>query len=265
MEKIVLYFVIIFFSNTIGAISGMGGGVIIKPMLDALSGDTLIIIGFYSSLAVFIMSIVSTLKNLSKPDVRNLVRWSEILTFALGSLAGGRLGDWLFNEFRRGLHNDSVVNLIQIVVLVVVLCVSLALSKPGHFKLSGRVKMGLFVIAGIFLGTISTFLGIGGGPINVALLIFVFSFSSKKAVLYSIVCIFFSQLMKLGTNLPQLASMGLNGGVITAIVIAAILGGYTGATITTHITNKQVLGFYKLVVVFVIGLNIVNGINLLKL
>ncbi|ETY72981.1 hypothetical protein LFAB_14365 [Lactiplantibacillus fabifermentans T30PCM01] len=263
MGKIGLYFIIIFFANTIGAVSGMGGGVIIKPLLDAFSGDRLATIGFYSSLAVFVMAIVSTAKNMSKPATKKLLDWTEVTCFAVGSLMGGSLGDFVFNAFRRWLLNEPLVNLIQIGVLVIILVISLIMSKPGKYEFGKIVRQLLFVVSGIFLGALSTFLGIGGGPINVALLIYVFSFSSKKAVLYSIVCIFFSQLMKLLVNLPFINGLGLSISIVVTIMIAAILGGYTGATITNKISDRQVLIFYKLVVIFVIGLNIFNGMKLI--
>lgn len=42
------YFIIIVFANTVGAISGMGGGVIIKPLLDFMGKSPLSAINFYS-------------------------------------------------------------------------------------------------------------------------------------------------------------------------------------------------------------------------
>jgi len=57
-----IYFTVILLSNTIGAISGMGGGVIIKPVLDLINFHSLTSIAFYSSIAVFTMSIFSTYK-----------------------------------------------------------------------------------------------------------------------------------------------------------------------------------------------------------
>ncbi|MDK6258781.1 TSUP family transporter [Aerococcus urinae] len=52
--------IIILIANTIGSISGMGGGVIIKPMLDFINIHSPKEISFFSSLAVFTMSIIST-------------------------------------------------------------------------------------------------------------------------------------------------------------------------------------------------------------
>ena len=58
--KVILYVVVILLANTIGAISGMGGGVIIKPALQIFNWDSVLTINFYSSVAVFTMAVSST-------------------------------------------------------------------------------------------------------------------------------------------------------------------------------------------------------------
>ncbi len=63
-SQLLIYPIVILIANTIGAISGMGGGVIIKPALQIFDLDSVLIINFYSSVAVFTMSITSTLKQL---------------------------------------------------------------------------------------------------------------------------------------------------------------------------------------------------------
>ncbi|WP_062532042.1 hypothetical protein [Jeotgalibaca dankookensis] len=59
MGIVVLYFVVVLLSNTIGALSGIGGGVIIKPALDAVGAHDLTNISFFSGVAVFVMAVVS--------------------------------------------------------------------------------------------------------------------------------------------------------------------------------------------------------------
>lgn len=56
MPIAVIYFLIIFCASTIGSISGMGGGVIIKPALDFIGYHSLSSITFYSSVAVLTMA-----------------------------------------------------------------------------------------------------------------------------------------------------------------------------------------------------------------
>ncbi|KRM23665.1 sulfite exporter TauE/SafE family protein [Latilactobacillus graminis] len=259
MGKIVLYVMIILFSNTIGAISGMGGGVIIKPVLDLLSGDPLVAINFYSSFAVFIMSIVSTGKGL-KRGVR--IDWHEALFLSAGSIIGGKLGDGGFILLSKILQNDHSLNLIQIIIVVIALVLALLFSKSGGFHFNKQITYFLFVLSGLALGMLSTFLGIGGGPINVAVIIYLFGFEPKKAAFYSIISIFFSQLIKLLTNLSHVSDLGLNVSLLPGIAIAAIIGGYLGAVISCRLTNRTVLSIYRAVVVCVIGLNVYNGIML---
>ena len=42
-----LYFFVIVIANTIGAISGMGGGVLIKPTFDLIGAHSVVAISFY--------------------------------------------------------------------------------------------------------------------------------------------------------------------------------------------------------------------------
>ncbi|MFC6177602.1 sulfite exporter TauE/SafE family protein [Companilactobacillus huachuanensis] len=262
MNKIILYVLVIVFSNTVGAISGMGGGVIIKPVLDALSHDPLVAINFYSSFAVFVMSIVSTIKN-TKQNID--FNWGEVLYLSMGSLFGGKLGDWLFMLLQGVLNNDQRLNLIQIIVVVVSLVLALLFAKKSGWQFSKRMTTILFILSGVFLGTLSTFLGIGGGPINVALLIFLFNFDAKNAAIYSIASIFFSQFMKLSSLVPVLHKLPIDLHLLPFIMISAIVGGYLGSTISAKVSNKFVLGLYKVVVIFVIGLNVYNGLVILNI
>ncbi|MQS76466.1 sulfite exporter TauE/SafE family protein [Lactobacillus halodurans] len=261
MNKTVLYILIIVFSNTIGAISGMGGGVIIKPVLDAFSGDPLIAINFYSSFAVFIMSIVSTFKN-AKKDIE--INWWEILYLSMGSLIGGKFGDWIFMYLKTLLKSDNILNLVQIIIVIISLILALIYTKSSGWKFSNKKKNVLFLLSGVFLGTSSTFLGIGGGPINVALLIFIFNFGAKRAAIYSIASIFFSQFMKLVSLTTSLTKLPIDLKLLPFILIAAVLGGYLGSTISNKVSNKFVLILYKIVVIFVIGLNFYNGVTILN-
>ncbi len=54
----VLYFQLALVANAVGSVSGMGSGVIIKPVLDFVGHDSVVAISFYSTVAVFTMSLV---------------------------------------------------------------------------------------------------------------------------------------------------------------------------------------------------------------
>ena len=57
------YFLICVTATTLGAISGIGGGVIIKPVMDALGGMSVSTISFLSGCTVLAMSVVSVLRS----------------------------------------------------------------------------------------------------------------------------------------------------------------------------------------------------------
>ena len=57
---------IIFLANTIGAVSGMVGVVIIKPLLDVIGLHSVAAISFYSAIEVFAMAVVSTSRQMKQ-------------------------------------------------------------------------------------------------------------------------------------------------------------------------------------------------------
>ncbi|MBQ8765208.1 MAG: sulfite exporter TauE/SafE family protein, partial [Clostridia bacterium] len=58
----IIYFLLALFATTIGSLTGMGGGVIIKPLMDVLGDFDVQTIGVISSITVFSMAIVSVIK-----------------------------------------------------------------------------------------------------------------------------------------------------------------------------------------------------------
>ncbi len=253
-----IYFVIIVLSNTIGAVSGMGGGVIIKPVLDTLGIHPLGAITFYSSVAVFTMSISSTYKQL-KNGVK--VNWSQSLFISIGSVVGGVAGSKLFVFLLDFYGNEREVQLIQIVLTVVSLVLVLIYTL-GNGKTLQLKQPVAYLLVGLFLGGFSTLLGIGGGPINVSLLVVCFGLTMKDATVYSIVTIFFSQLAKL-------VEVGFSTGfgiydltMLFAIIPAALIGGYLGGVLSGKISDKAVSKIFIMVVIGVIFINIINGVKL---
>lgn len=251
----IIYFFVVLCANIIGSMSGMGGGVIIKPIMDSLGRSGLLAINFYSSFAVFIMSIVSTYKQY-KNGIN--IQWGQALRLAAGSMIGGYLGDTLLVFLVKIFGNESIVNIIQIVLLIITLIVALIYTRPLHLSFIEK-HMNLFLfLSGILLGTVATLLGIGGGPINVALLVSLFSFAPKMATTYSIITIFFSQITKLASSIDMIPSMNISMMNMIFIFFAAILGGYFGAVISNKISSKLVLYIYKITIVGVLVLNVFN-------
>ena len=194
-----IYFLVIVFSTTIGAISGMGGGVIIKPVLDFIGVHSAASISFYSTVAVFTMSIVSVLRHIKNGTKLN---WRLIIWIAFGAIIGGALGNVTFELLLSLFENDSVVTLIQIILIIITLIFALIYSKYNSISLylSNYIW---YIGCGIVLGFLSSLLGIGGGPINVSLLMLMFAMPIKEATIYSISIIFSLTFLFLASSINK--------------------------------------------------------------
>lgn len=257
MTIYVVYFLIIILANCVGSISGMGGGVIIKPLLDLIGYHSLTEITFYSSIAVFTMSVSSTYKQLKNGVV---VNWSRAIIISDGSVIGGILGSKLFVYLLNQFNDDRKVQLLQIILTIISLLLVLfyTLWSKKTFKFNSYF---LYLVVGLLLGGFSTLLGIGGGPINVSLLMFCFSLSMKEATVYSIITIFFSQLAKLfevGTT-TGFAKYDLS--ILLIIIPAALLGGYIGGVLGGRFSDKVVSKIFVCIILIVIVINLYNALN----
>lgn len=250
-----LYFCVIVIANSIGAVSGMGGGVIIKPVLDFIGADSVASVSFYSTVAVFTMAIVSTLRQITA-GVK--LDWRKVILISSGAVIGGGLGNSLFEAFLKLFANEDHVKLIQIVITVVTLVLAFLYSEYGkkayHFE-----QNSIFVLCGLFLGFLASFLGIGGGPINVSLLMLLFSMPIKEATIYSIATIFFSQLAKLvGIGLGS-GFLRFDLGMLGFVVPAAIIGGLLGAKLSQLMPADKVTRVFQGVIAVVLLINLWNG------
>lgn len=254
-----IYFIIVMFATTVGSLSGMGGGVIIKPSLDALSFSSLENINFYSSLAVLSMSIVSILKKYRQGET---ISFNKLLAIGIGSIIGGKIGNTIFKMAISNFPDDNYVKLIQIIIVVVILSMSVYYTSFCNFTFNFKNSILYFLIS-MLLGIVSTFLGIGGGPINVSAFILLFGIGMKDATLYSIGTIFFSQLSK---NINDFVFVGLSHFELMPLLFilpAAILGGNLGTKINIKSSNEFVKKAYNIITISVILLNIINAIRII--
>ena len=254
-----IYAVIVFIATTIGAIAGLGGGVIIKPLFDLLGYHDAQTIGVFAAFAVFTMSVISLYKHRNKLAELKL---KLILVISLGSFCGGILGEQVFGWIKLAVTNDSLLKLIQSALLLIVL-----LFIVGYGVVKKRLKTYhltnpiLIFLTGLLLGSVSVFLGIGGGPLNIIFLSVLFSFETKEVVIYSITTVFFAQLSKL-TQIYFLNQFKIyDWKLIVWICIFAILGGYCGTLIHQKISGAKIEKIYLVTIVFLV---LITSFNLAK-
>ncbi len=252
----VLYGVIIFFASAVGSFLGGGSGVIIKPLLTLFVNDTTEVINFISSVSVFSMSISSTIKYTRR---KQKVDFITILMISAGSIIGGFVGKSLFDLFN-GAMSDNYAKAYQAVMLAVLLTAALLYVNKGKvsFHLKNRAAM---LLCGVVLGIISSFLGIGGGPINMMFFVLFFSMTMKESAIYSVAVIFFSQLSKIVTYIVSDTVPQFDYRILFVAVPAAVIAGIIGAALNKKANENTVKKVYTAVLGIFIILNVYNAVT----
>ena len=246
-----IIFAICLAASTIGGICGIGGGVIIKPVLDALGVMSVSSISFLSGLSVLSMSVVSMIKQRKSHLVE--LRTGSLL--ALGAVLGGMAGNAIFQQLK-AMTQDQLVGMVQAIVLATITILTLVYSaflrsRLPSYQVHNPVAT---VLLGLLMGVLSAFLGIGGGPINLAILYFAFSMDTKKAAANSLYIIMFSQASSFLTSCIQRTIPEFELIYLVLMVAAGILGGMLGSKINKRIsaaTTDKLFAGLLLVIVFI--------------
>ena len=256
MVTYIISTIIIFLACSIGAIVGFGGGVIIKPVLDGMGFCTIDIVNFVSSCAVLAMSISSMVRHrIQKTQFDKKIA----LSLSLGAVIGGYLGNRLFRLAIDGIGKEKLVvfQAVMIILFVGFAEFNVNMKNPKTFHLTNPVAM---VVSGLALGMLNSFLGIGGGPINMTVLLLLFSLAVKQGAVYSICVVFFCQLSNLVTLFinnrfePYVEYWPL----IICGMVAAVVGGLLGSTLNKKFSDKTVRIIFSLVMLVVFGINVYN-------
>ena len=158
-------FAVCFFSSIIGAICGIGGGVIIKPVLDALGVFPVSTINFLSGCTVLSMTAYSVLR--SRVSGASQIDFKTATPLAIGAAVGGLVGKDLFSMVEGLFDTPNTAGAVQAAVLMVITIGTLVYTVNKEKIATKRVSGALAcAVIGLFLGIMSSFLGIGGGPIN---------------------------------------------------------------------------------------------------
>lgn len=254
--NIIIYFLVAIVATTIGAAAGIGGGVIIKPVLDAVSSFSLPTVNLLSSSTIFIMSIVSIGKQLMKKDKIDIKRTTII---AGGSILGGIVGQKLLKVLVLKVPNKTLIMNIQSIMLIILLLfVFLYMNKSDKFKKYNLKSSFVILILGVILGAIAAFLGIGGGPINVAIFTIFFNMEARDAARNSIVVILFSQGAKILSIACTTGFSSYNLSVLPVMLIGGVLGGFIGYRLNKTISEKNILKIFNSVLILIVLLNIYN-------
>lgn len=257
MEIIIL--IITLFATIIGAISGIGGGTIIKPSMDALISIPITEISFLSGTTILAMTTVSLLRSINSSVKIN----KKIgILLGLGAVFGGIIGKFIFSTVKKSVTNEAYLGMIQNIVLVVLITtVFIYILKKDKIKPKKYSSTLFCSTCGFTMGMFSSFLGIGVGPVNIMILSYFFSMDSKNAAINSLFIIFFSQFANLVTNLIQNTVPSFSWSLLGPMMFVAVVGAIIGRKISSKITNKQIDKLFLGLMIIILSLAISNALR----
>jgi uncharacterized protein len=167
MSAWLLYIALGAFAGVLAGLLGVGGGVVIVPILTFIftaqqqPAEHILHLALGTSLASIMFTSVSSLR---AHHARGAVDWFVVRRITMGIMAGTFFGSWVAAQLStRFLKAFFVIFLYYVAVQML-----LDIRPQPHRQLPGRVAM---FSAGGLIGGISSLVGIGGGSMSVPFLV----------------------------------------------------------------------------------------------
>jgi len=257
----------------VGAMSGMGGGVVLIPAM------TLMGMNIKQAIAISIVSVIATSSGSASAYVRDRITNLKVGMFLemftiVGALAGAAITlaagqnvlfvafgivlllSWLavfiqrHEQWRPAAHQDAVSRWLELE--------GSYYDEPSkqtirYYGVRAYTGGPLMFLAGMVAGM----LGIGAGALKVLIHDLVMGLPPKVSTTTSNLIIGVTALA--GTSV-YLAAGAIDPGLIAPVMLGILLGAYLGTKVLVHLTNQAVRRFF-LVVLWVLGVEmLVRGI-----
>ena len=257
----------------VGAMSGMGGGIVLIPALTLLGVD------IKHAIAISILSVIATSSGSASAYVRDHLTnlkvgmFLEIFTIA-GALAGARLtlsssprplfiafgavllGSWvaLLASNRFTWHEgpqDSLSRWLELEGSYP----DHVLGQTVHYK-ARRAHLGAVMMFGA--GIIAGLLGIGAGAVKVLIHDLVMGLPPKVSTTTSNLIIGVTALA--GTSV-YLANGMINPGLAAPVIIGVVLGAFLGTKLLVRLSNNAVRRFFLFILLILAVEMIIRGLR----
>jgi len=233
---------------------GSGGSIITVPLLIYVADEP-------AKLAIaeslFIVGCISAVGSISYIK-RGLVDWKFVMLFGLPSMLGTYLGAWT-SQFVSGEFQLLTFSIVMLIA-------SRSMFSPVTSITSDvpAPRNMLVISAGILVGAIAGFVGVGGGFLIVPALFLLGKLAFQQAIGSSLIIITmqsFIGYLKYQHVLEQFA-LTMNWKTVSVIVFMGILGSIIGVRIADKIPQQQIRKLFALVLVvlgiYIFGTTIYN-------
>lgn len=250
-------------AGTVGSLIGLGGGIIIVPML--LNIDRFLTafstVPIHVAVGTSLVTIVfSSLSSTLAYHKQKRIDFKSGLLFLIGSVPGSLLGTYL-----NSLLNTERFTLFFGILLVCIsffLFVSTKLNKKAKEIHKGVIRtytndegeaytysysLPFAIALSTLIGLISGLFGIGGGIMLVPMMAFLFGFPPQLAVATSMFVVMFTTL---GSSISYVAIGSVNFYYALLLIPGAWFGGKLGSFINQKLKTETIGLLLRLVVLF---------------
>ena len=216
-----------FAAGILGSMIGLGGGVIVVPVLTFL-GFSPTAAASNSLFAALSNAIASTISYSKQKRIEYSIGWNLGLLSIPGTILGAIIS------------TDAAPNIFKILFGLVLVASAVYIFLRGRIK-SGDTKLSPLMIvfavgASFFAGIISSFFGIGGGIIFVPLMVVGMGMAMKRAAPTSQMILLFASLSGVITHSllghPDFLQAGF-------LAIGSFIGGLVGARLSIQIKERN--------------------------
>ena len=178
---------------------------------------------------------------------------------AIGAAAGGLAGKHLFSMVAGLFDRSNTAGAVQAALLFLITFGTLVYTVNKE-KITTRQATNVIasLVIGFVLGVCSSFLGIGGGPINLVVLFYFFSMGTKRAAQSSLYIILLSQAIGTISALLTQDLSHVAVPMLIGMVACGIAGGMIGRKVNSLIDEKVVDKLFIGVMVVILCINVFN-------
>ncbi len=251
----VIYLLIALIATILASMIGVGGGLIMVPVLTSINEFSVGTINILASVTGLVMAIVSTTRQFLN---RQKINVKITIFLVVGSITGSLIGTRVFKGGIKSLGGNNIVIIEALILIIALGFILYYVSNKSKYKSKNVKNIGVTIGIGLFTGVICSFLGIGGGVLNVPLLQYFFSMDIKEATRNSIFMIVFLQASKILDVAVIGGFTSYNLEVLPVMIIGAVVGGLVGTSVSKKISNRIVNTLFKIVLIGIILINVVN-------
>ncbi len=254
MEILLLYILLGAFVGVLAGLFGVGGGLVIVPVLvfifkgQGISAEVIMHLAIGTSLATIVITSISSVR---AHHQHGAVLWPAFRRLTPGIVVGALLGSYIVDH----LPNDTLRIIFGVFELLVAAQMGLSLKTAPHRQLPGWPGMSL---AGIIIGKVSAIIGIGGGTLTVPFLVWC-NAGMRQAVATSAACGLPIAIagtvgfMVTGWNEPQLPAWSsgyIYWPAFAGIALASVLFAPLGAKLAHTLPADKLKRYFAILLAF---------------